>query len=247
MRRDLPAEQTRPPRPRVAILAGGRGVRLSEYTDSRPKPMIPVGGRPILWHIMMHYARYGFDEFVVALGYLGDHVREHLRPPDGCAVELVETGLETATGGRIRRLASHLGNSTFMLTWGDAVADVDLVRLLAFHRGHGRLATVTAVHPPARYGRLDLEGDRVRAFSEKPEEDGAWINGAYFVLEPGVFDYVPDDGTAWELEPMERLARDGELMAFRHGGFWQCMDTVHDKRVLEDLWDSGAPPWKVWR
>ncbi len=161
-------------------------------------------------------------------------------------VQLIETGFMTATGGRIKRLAPYLGDGTFMLTWGDGVADVDLGRLLEFHRSHGKLATVTAVRPPARFGRLDLEGDQVAQFSEKPLEEG-WINGAFFVLEPGIFDYIEGDDTQWEREPLERLAKDGQLMAYRHESFWQCMDAIRDKKLLEELWESGEPPWKVWR
>ena len=233
---------------RVAILAGGRGSRLSEETSERPKPMVEIGEAPILWHIMDLYGRQGFDEFTIALGYLGDVIedwfREHHDRVDakGWAVELVDTGRWSNTGGRLRRLDGCLGDGTFMLTWGDGLADVDLGRLLAFHRNHGRLATVTAVHPPARFGQLDLDGDQVRDFTEKPLEQ-SWINGAFFVLEPEVLDYIEGDDTQWEKEPMERLAKDGELMAYRHEGFWQCMDTIRDKAVLERLWRTGAAPW----
>jgi glucose-1-phosphate cytidylyltransferase len=258
----------------VAILAGGLGSRLAEETEIRPKPMVEVGGRPILWHIMKHYAHHGFRDFVIALGYRGDFIKRYfveyayyrqndlsvnLRDgsvsladkvdddveKDDWTVKLIETGFATATGGRIKRLAPHLGDGTFMLTWGDGVSDVDLHDLLAFHRSHGKLATVTAVRPSARFGRLDLEGDAVTRFSEKPLEEG-WINGAFFVLEPGVFDYIDGDETQWEHEPLERLAKDAQLMAYRHESFWQCMDTLRDKKLLEDLWESGDPPWKVW-
>jgi glucose-1-phosphate cytidylyltransferase len=257
---------------KVAILAGGLGSRLAEETEVRPKPMVEIGGRPILWHIMKQYAHYGFGDFVVALGYKSEYIKRYfveyrhyndanltvdLRDgrvsidPSGAVehedwtIQLIETGFSTATGGRIKRLAPYLEDRTFMLTWGDGVSDVDLVDLLDFHGSHGRLATVTAVRAPARFGRLDLDEDVVVQFSEKPLEEG-WINGAFFVLEPGVFDYIDGDDTQWEQEPLERLAKDGQLMAYRHPSFWQCMDTLRDKKLLEDLWESGAPPWRVW-
>ena len=254
---------------KVAILAGGLGSRLAEETEIRPKPMVEIGGHPILWHIMRHYDHFGYNQFVIALGYKGDQIKRYfsdyltstsslrvdvstgvVRVHDGGSaekwvVDLIETGRWTDTGGRIKRLAPWLGDETFMLTWGDGVSDIDLSRLLAFHRSHGRLATVTAVHPPARFGGLHVEGDRVVDFSEKPLDVG-WINGAFFVLEPGVFDYIEGDDTLWEREPMENLAADGELMAYCHEGFWQCMDTMRDKALLERLWDGGAPPWKIW-
>jgi glucose-1-phosphate cytidylyltransferase len=254
---------------KVAILAGGVGSRLAEETEIKPKPMVEVGGRPILWHIMMHYAHYGFNEFVIALGYKGDVIKKYIM--DYCSlnsnltvnlrtgevqfnggykpnwtVELVDTGIDTLTGGRIKRLAPYLGNETFMLTWGDGVSNVNLRELLAFHRTHGKLATLTAVHPPARFGHLDLDHDQIREFSEKPQTREGWINGAFFVLDPGVFDYIAGDDTQWEREPLEHLAKDGQLMAYRHTSFWQCMDTLRDKRLLETLWQSGERPWKVW-
>jgi glucose-1-phosphate cytidylyltransferase len=254
---------------KVAILAGGVGTRLAEETEVKPKPMVEIGGRPILWHIMMHYSHYGFGEFVVALGYKGEVIKRYM--VDYCSlnsnltvrlqtgevelnggyrpdwtVELVDTGVSTLTGGRIKRLAPYLGDGTFMLTWGDGVSDVNLRDLLAFHRAHGRLATLTAVRPPARFGHLDLDGDRVVEFSEKPQTREGWINGAFFVLEPGALDYIDGDDTQWEREPMERLARDGQLMAYRHTSFWQCMDTLRDKRLLETLWEGGRAPWKIW-
>ncbi|MDH4118397.1 MAG: glucose-1-phosphate cytidylyltransferase [Acidimicrobiia bacterium] len=254
---------------KVAILAGGMGSRLAEETEIRPKPMVEVGGRPILWHIMRHFDHHGFDRFVIALGYKGDHIKRFfadyatahssLRVDLGSgaidyldegydekwSVDLIETGRWTNTGGRIKRLRPYLDEETFLLTWGDGVSDVDIGKLVAFHRSHGRLATVTAVHPPARFGQLEMTGDRVSAFTEKPLDQG-WINGAFFVLEPQVFDYIDGDDTLWEKEPMERLAAEGELMAFRHGGFWQCMDTLRDKKLLEDLWAAGSPPWRTW-
>ena len=254
---------------KVAILAGGVGTRLAEETEVKPKPMVEIGGRPILWHIMQHYAHFGFDHFVIALGYKGEVIKKYMA--DYCSlhsnltvkirtgeittnggdkpdwtVELIDTGIPTLTGGRIKRLAPYLGDETFMLTWGDGVSDVNLLDLLAFHRSHGKLATLTAVRPPARFGHLDLDGDRVLEFSEKPQTKEGWINGAYFVLEPEVFEYIEGDDTQWEREPLERLARDGQLMAYRHSSFWQCMDTLRDKRLLEELWQTGQAPWKIW-
>lgn len=254
---------------KVAILAGGVGSRLAEETEIKPKPMVEIGGRPILWHIMMHYASYGFNEFVIALGYKGEIIKKYMT--DFCSlnsnlvvnirtgnvevkegykpdwtVELVDTGIPTLTGGRIKRLAPYLGNEPFMLTWGDGVSDVNLRELLAFHRAHGKLATLTAVRPPARFGHLELDHGRVLEFSEKPQASEGWINGAFFVMEPEVFDYIDGDDTQLEREPLERLARDGELMAYQHTSFWQCMDTLRDKRLLESLWQSDNAPWKVW-
>lgn len=254
---------------KVAILAGGFGSRLAEETEIRPKPMVEIGGRPILWHIMMHYAYYGFSHFVIALGYKGEMIKKYMA--DYCSlnsnlivrlrtgeiemhggykpdwtVELIDTGSPTQTGGRIKRLAPYLGNETFMLTWGDGVCDVNLQDLLSFHRSHGKLATLTAVRPPARYGHLELDGNRVFEFSEKSQIKEGWINGAFFVLEPGVFDYIEADGTVWEQEPLERLAKDGQLMAYRHTSFWQCMDTMREKYLLERLWQSGRAPWRTW-
>lgn len=254
---------------KVAILAGGVGSRISEETEVKPKPMVEIGGRPILWHIMKHYLHYGFDEFVIALGYRGEYIKRYMI--DYCSlnsnlkvdcsnrevsfnggsveqwtVELIDTGQETATGGRIKRLAPYLGDSTFMLTWGDGVSNVDLDRLLEFHRKHGKYATVTAVRPPARFGKLTLRNHQVVQFSEKPQLDEGWINGAFFVLEPQVFDYIDDDRTQWEREPLERLAADGQLMAYQHDDFWQCMDTLRDKKLLQSLWESGDAPWQTW-
>ena len=254
---------------KVAILAGGVGSRLAEETELKPKPMVEVGGRPILWHIMMHYSAYGLNEFVIALGYKGEYIKKwmidycaiqgdltvhtgsgRIQPhahhgPDWC-VDLIDTGIPTQTGGRIKRLAPHIGTETFMLTWGDGVSDVDLDALLAYHRSHGKLATVTAVRPPARFGHIEFDGDRVVEFSEKPQTSEGWINGAFFVLEPEVFNYIEGDETHFELEPMRRLAHDGQLMAYRHDSFWQCMDTLRDKKRLEDLWAAGSAPWKTW-
>jgi len=254
---------------RVAILAGGLGSRMGEETVVRPKPMVEIGGRPILWHIMKIYASYGFDDFVIAAGYRGEfikrwvsdyaslagdltvklragHIEVHNSACEDWTVHVVDTGPETNTGGRIKRLRDWVGGSTFLLTWGDGVADVDLDSLLQFHRSHGRLATMTAVRPPARYGHIETEGDRIVDFSEKPQIGEGWINGAFFVLEPGIFDYIDNDDTQWEREPLEQLAKDGELMAYRHYGFWQCMDTPREKHILEQMWHDSAAPWKVW-
>jgi len=235
---------------KVGILAGGLGSRLAEETDVRPKPMVEIGGRPILWHIMQYYAHYGMSDFAVALGYKAEFVHrwfaENTQFTGGLTVELVDTGEETDTGGRIKRLAPTLGtDGTFMCTWGDGVGTVDLKALLEFHKSHGKIATLTAVRPPVRFGHMELEGDRVVEFSEKPPASEGWINGAFFVFEPAVFDYIAGDDTQFEKEPLEQLALDGELMAFRHEGFWQCMDTIRDRRLLEDLWATD-PPWKVW-
>jgi len=254
---------------KVAILAGGKGSRLAEETEIKPKPMVEIGGHPILWHIMSHYAHFGFNDFVIALGYKGEvikkfmvdfcslssnltvdlnkrevKVHDHDRPR--WRVDLIDTGQETMTGGRIKRLAPYVENQTFMLTWGDGVADVDLKKLFAFHKAHGKLVTLTAVRPPARYGRLTIEGDCVRLFEEKPQLGEGWINGAFFVLEPKVFEYIDGDDTQWEKEPLERLAAEGQLMAYKHTSFWQCMDTLRERYILENLWASGQAPWKVW-
>ncbi|MBI5454199.1 MAG: glucose-1-phosphate cytidylyltransferase [Deltaproteobacteria bacterium] len=254
---------------KIAILAGGVGSRLSEETELKPKPMVEIGNRPILWHIMMYYACYGFKDFVIALGYKGEYIKRWMKEysalnsnmtvkmgtgevelsggnvPDW-TVDLVDTGAATLTGGRIKRLSPWVGNRTFMLTWGDGIADVDLNALLSFHRSHGKLATLTAVRPPARFGHLKLEGSRVSEFSEKPQTAEGWINGAFFVLEPEVFQYIDGDETQWEKEPLEALAREGQLMAFHHASFWQCMDTLRDKRLLEKLWETDQAPWKIW-
>ncbi len=255
---------------KVVILAGGFGTRLTEETENRPKPMVEIGGRPILWHIMKHYAHHGFNEFAVALGYKGDMIKRYfldyaklnssftvnlqsgdlMRRPGGGSedwtVHLVDTGLNTITGGRIKRLGPLIGRETFMATYGDGVCNVNVSDLLAFHRKHGKLATVTAVRPPARFGGLIFDGDRIVEFTEKPQVGEGWINGGFFVLEPQVLEYIAGDETHWEGEPLERLAREGQLMAYRHDNFWQCMDTLRDLRLLESLWASGKAPWKVW-
>ncbi len=254
---------------RVAILAGGLGTRLAEETTVKPKPMVEIGGRPILWHIMKHYAHYGFNEFVVALGYKGDAIKRHFldyyalagslsinlatgnvethtKECEDWQVHLVETGLDTNTGGRVRRMRRWLDAGTFMVTYGDGVGDVDIRDLLRFHRQNGRVATVTAVRPPARFGGLLFEGDRVGQFTEKPQAGEGWINGGFMVCEPKIFDYLDGDPCSLEGGALERLAAEGQLAAYRHDRFWQCMDTLRDKRQLEALWDGGSAPWKVW-
>jgi glucose-1-phosphate cytidylyltransferase len=254
---------------KVAILAGGKGSRLTEETQIRPKPMVEIGGKPILWHIMKIYAHFGFSEFIIALGYKGEYIKRYfvdlchisrdltVRCGSGeievhggdCVdwtVELIDTGVETMTGGRTTRGAPYRGQETFRRTGGDGVSDVDIYGLLAFHRSHGRLATMTTVRPVARYGHVTLDGSRISEFCEKPQTGEGWINGGFFVLEPGVLDYIEGDQMPWESTPLERLARDGQLMAYKHTGFWQCMDTLREKYILEDLWKSGRAPWNVW-
>jgi glucose-1-phosphate cytidylyltransferase len=256
---------------KVVILAGGLGTRLAEETQVKPKPMAEIGEYPILWHIMKSYGEQGFSDFVVCLGYKGYMIKEyfanyflhncdvtfdlqghgmevHENAVEPWRVTLVDTGPETQTGGRIKRVERYLGDERFMMTYGDGVSNVDLGALLAFHEAHGRLATVTAVQPPGRFGALELGEDdgEVSCFIEKPRGDGAWMNGGFFVLEPGVLDYIDGDHITFEQEPLEHLAADGELAAYRHRGFWQPMDTLRDKRSLEDLWDSGRAPWKTW-
>jgi glucose-1-phosphate cytidylyltransferase len=246
------------------------GTRLAEETQFKPKPMVEIGGKPMLWHLMNLYAAHGFSEFIVALGYKGECIKDyflnfyalnndltidlcrggaavHHRRQPGWKVHLVDTGLATGTGGRIKRLGGWIGNETFLLTYGDGVADINLCDLLAFHRSHGKLATVSAVRPPARFGGLRVNGGgQIAEFTEKPQAGEGWINGGFFVLEPGVADFIAGDETIWEHDPLEALAREGELMAYYHEGFWQPMDTVREKLLLEKLWDSGKAPWKVW-
>ncbi|WP_243330343.1 glucose-1-phosphate cytidylyltransferase [Mesoterricola sediminis] len=255
---------------KTVILAGGLGTRLAEETGVRPKPMVEIGGQPILWHIMNIYAHYGCMEFLVALGYKGELIKQyfldfrtrtshlyldlasgetrfHGSVPPPWKVHLIETGAQTMTGGRILRMREHIGDDPlFMVTYGDGVADVDLGRLLAFHRAHGKLATVTAVRPPARFGDIRLQDGRVMGFAEKPQVGEGWINGGFFVLDRRVLDYIDGDATIWEREPMERLVAEGQLMAYCHEGFWQPMDTIRERTVLEGLWASGNAPWKIW-
>jgi glucose-1-phosphate cytidylyltransferase len=255
---------------KVVILAGGYGTRLSEETDVRPKPMVEIGGRPILWHIMKLYSAYGLNEFVVCCGYKGEYIKDwfasyrmrqsdvtfdfkndtvevHRHTSEPWRVTLVDTGDATMTGGRVKRVADHLEGETFCLTYGDGVADVDIAALLRYHRDQGTYATLTAVKPPGRFGAFPLADHetRIPRFREKPEGDGAWVNGGFFVCEPQVLDYIEGDDTVFEGRPLERLAADGQLSAFRHTGFWQPMDTLRDKAVLTQAWEAGAP-WKIW-
>jgi len=256
---------------KVVILAGGYGTRLSEETVVIPKPMVEIGGKPILWHIMKTYSHYGFNEFIICLGYKGYVIKEYFRNyfvhmsdvtfdlssgevkvhdsySDPWRVTLVDTGLETQTGGRMKRVKEYLNGETFMMTYGDGVGDVNIENLLKFHKDSGRLSTVTAVEPPSRFGALEIvDGAKVKSFIEKPLETGAWINGGFFVLESAVLEYIADDQTKWEESPMENLAKEGELGAYRHKGFWKPMDTLRDKTELEKLWASGQAPWKVWK
>lgn len=256
---------------KAVILAGGLGTRIAEESHLRPKPMIEIGGKPILWHVMNIYTVHGVTDFVICLGYRGYMIKEyfanymlyssdvtvdarsgeityHRNYAEPWRVTLVDTGPHTMTGGRLKRVARYLdSDDCFCMTYGDGVADVDISELIAFHRSHGRMATVTAVTPPGRYGAMVMDGSEVLTFSEKPPGDNASINGGFFVLHPAALDRIEDDDTAWEMTPMESLARDGELRAYRHSGFWQAMDTLRDKTALEALWASGAAPWKVWK
>ncbi|MDM9593124.1 glucose-1-phosphate cytidylyltransferase [Pseudomonas guariconensis] len=255
---------------KAVILAGGLGTRISEESHLRPKPMIEIGGKPIIWHIMKIYSHYGINDFVICLGYKGYVIKEyfanyflhmsdvtfdmaenrmdiHNRHAEPWRVTLVDTGENTATGGRLKRVRDYVGNETFCLTYGDGVSDVDIPRLIDFHRQHGKMATVTAVQPPGRYGALDVQGAQVRGFQEKPAGDGGWINGGFFVLEPAVLEYIEGDDTTWEYEPMRRLAEDGQLMSHLHRGFWQPMDTLRDRMQLEAQWKKGEAAWHLWR
>ena len=255
---------------KVVILAGGLGTRLSEETVVKPKPMVEIGGMPILWHIMKIYSAHGYNEFIVCLGYKGYIIKEffanyflhqsdvtidlstneinvHTSQAEPWKVTLVDTGLTSMTGGRLRRVRHHIGNEPFMLTYGDGVGDVDITKLVAFHEAHGKKCSLTAVQPSARFGALDVsEADGVRSFLEKPKGDGAWINGGFFVCDPSVIDLIENDDTTWERYPMETLAAQGEMMAFRHNGFWKPMDTLRDKTELETAWITGQAEWKVW-
>lgn len=253
---------------KVVLLAGGFGTRISEESHLRPKPMVEVGGMPILWHIMKHYSHYGFHEFIICCGYKqhvikewfanyylynsdvtfdftrGNHMEVHSNEAEPWKVTLVDTGLHTMTGGRVRRVRPYVGDGTFMLTYGDGVSDIDLAELLEFHRGHGKVGTMSAIRPESRFGVLGLEGSHVSTFREKGRDDGGWVNCGFMVMEPGIFDYIPGDGTVLEREPLEGLVADGQLEAYRHTGFWQCMDTMRDREKLEAMWASGNAPWK---
>lgn len=254
---------------KAVILAGGLGSRLSEETSVRPKPMVEIGGKPMLWHIMKIYSAHGINDFVVCLGYKGYVIKEffanyalhtsdvtfdlrtgemevHHSTTEPWRVTLVDTGAESMTGGRLRRVLPYLGDEDFCFTYGDGVADIDLTALVAFHREHGRQATVTAVQPAGRFGALDIEGHEVRSFEEKPRGDGAWTNGGFFVLSPKVAEHLEDDATVWEQGPLRALAAAGELASYRHTGYWQAMDTLREKQMLQELWDSGRAPWRVW-
>jgi len=256
---------------KAVILAGGLGTRLSEETGIRPKPMVEIGGRPILWHLMKTYSHYGVNDFIVCCGYkshiikdyfrnyhlyrsdvtfdLGKHTHKvHKHNAENWRVTLVETGDEAMTGGRLKKVREYVGNETFCFTYGDGVTDLNIRDVIAFHKSQKVLATMTAVQPPGRYGAFTLSEDqnKITSFREKPKGDGAWINGGFFILEPEVFDYIESDATTWEQEPLKNLAKEGKLAAFRYSGFWQSMDTLRDKNVLENLWNSGKAPWKVW-
>ena len=255
---------------KAIILAGGLGTRISEETHLKPKPMIEIGGKPILWHIMKLYSHHGINDFIVCCGYKGYLIKEyfanyflhmsdvtfdmqantmqvHKRHAEPWQVTLVDTGEDTMTGGRLKRVRSYLNGEDFCFTYGDGLSDVDISALVAFHRRQGRLATLTATQPPGRFGALNLDGEHIVSFQEKPQGDGGWINGGYFVLSPKVIDCIVDDTTVWEREPMEVLAKQGEFSAYLHKGFWQPMDTLRDKNLLEELWASGKAPWKVWQ
>ena len=254
----------------AVILAGGLGTRISEETHLKPKPMIEIGGKPVLWHILKIYSAHGINDFIICVGYKGYVIKEyfanyflhmsdvtfdiknnrmevHHKHAESWRVTVVDTGEETQTGGRLKRVRDYLKDEPFCFTYGDGLADVDVSATVEFHRSHGKLATITAVQPPGRYGALQIEEGFVRDFHEKPLGDGAWINGGFFVLDPAVVGRIPDDASIWEREPMESLARDNELMAYQHSGFWRPMDTLRDKSQLEELWQSGRAPWKVWK
>lgn len=254
---------------KAVVLAGGQGTRLAEETSTRPKPMVEIGGKPILWHIMKIYSAYGVNDFIVCLGYKGYVIKEyfanyflhmsdvtldmtdnrmevHQKFAEPWRVTLVDTGENTMTGGRLKRVQSYLGSEDFCFTYGDGVGNIDIARLIQHHTAQGTLGTLTATQPPGRFGTIMLEENRVASFQEKPMGDGSWINGGFFVLSPKVLDYIDGDQTIWEQDPLERLARDRELSVYRHTGFWQPMDTLRDKTLLQRLWDSGNAPWKIW-
>jgi glucose-1-phosphate cytidylyltransferase len=255
---------------KVAILAGGLGTRLSEETTIKPKPMVEIGGKPMLWHIMSIYAAFGFNEFVIALGYKGEVIKDYFlnyhyrsrsltvdlqsgnanlhdsKNDENWIVHLLDTGTDTQTGGRIKQVSRFIGNEPFMLTYGDGVSNINLLELLKFHNEKGKLATLTAVRPPARFGQMILDGDRVSQFEEKPQIGEGWINGGFFVLQPEIVKYIKDDQTLWEREPLEQLAVEGQLAAYRHNDFWYCMDTLRDVNLLDKFWQDGKAPWKIW-
>lgn len=254
---------------KVVILAGGYGTRISEETDTKPKPMIEIGGKPILWHIMKMYSTYGLNDFVICLGYKGYIIKEyfanyflhtsdvtfdmkknsmeiHRNTAEPWTVTLVNTGEHTMTGGRLKRIANHVGQEDFCMTYGDGVSDVNIDQLIAFHRSHGKIATVTAAQIPGRFGALSLQGSHVTSFQEKPTGDGGWINGGFFVLSPRVFNYIENDQTIWERQPIEQLAHESQMEAYFHKGYWQPMDTLRDKQALETLWAEKKAPWKIW-
>jgi glucose-1-phosphate cytidylyltransferase len=256
---------------KIVILAGGFGTRLSEETCVKPKPMVEIGGNPILWHIMKIYSHFGYNDFIICLGYKGYLIKEyfsnyflhqsdvtidiknnsvevHQNTAEPWKVTLINTGQSSMTGGRIKRVQKYIDGETFMLTYGDGVANVNINSLLEFHKQHSKYATVTAVQPSAKFGALNLgSNDNILSFQEKPKSDGAWVNGGFFILEPQIFDYIAGNETIWEREPMESLTRDDQLLAYRHKGFWKCVDTLRDKKGLEDLWSFGKAPWKVWK
>jgi glucose-1-phosphate cytidylyltransferase len=258
---------------KVVILAGGLGTRLMEETEARPKPMVEIGGKPILWHIMKMFQSYGYNEFIICLGYKSQTIKEyflnyylynsdvtidlgmnkldiHYSNSEDFKVTLIDTGLYTNTAGRIKKIQEHLNNETFLLTYGDGVSDIDLNRLVDFHKSHGKIATLTSIQTPGRFGKLDIsEEGSVGKFTEKPDGDGMWINGGFFVLEPKIFDYLNGDmeNIQWEKGPLGKIADDNQLMAYKHFGFWKCMDALRDRIELEDLWNTGKSPWKVWK
>jgi glucose-1-phosphate cytidylyltransferase len=254
---------------KVVILAGGLGTRLQEETSVKPKPMVEIGGQPMLWHIMKVYAAQGFNEFIVALGYKSEIIKNYflnfhdyrkdltINLHNGCieshdgesenwTIHLVDTGANTQTGGRLKRLAKWIGSETFMMTYGDGIGDIDINQTLKLHRQSGKLATVTAVHPPSRFGELVIDNNQVSRFDEKPQTGDGWINGGFFVLEPQVLEYIEGDSIPWERDPLQRLTEEGQLVAYKHSGFWQCMDTLRDVQLVEKLWQEGNAPWKIW-
>jgi glucose-1-phosphate cytidylyltransferase len=254
---------------KAVILAGGYGTRISEETHSKPKPMIEIGGMPLLWHIMKIYSTFGIDDFIICCGYKGYMIKEyfvnyslhnsditldlkenkmeiHHKSVEPWKITLVDTGLDTMTGGRLKKVKKYLGNETFCFTYGDGLSNVNITKLIDFHKSKKTLSTMTVVQPPGRFGKIHLDGDKVTNFEEKPDGDGGWINGGFFVLEPAVIDYIKDDTTIWEREPLEKLSIEGQMSAYKHTGFWQPMDALRDKNQLEELWDSGKAKWKIW-